>query len=166
MNWKQWLMFMGIALVVLTLDQASKALIAANLGLYEQWAPVPALGSVFTFTHTQNTGAAFSIFQDFVNVFIVIGFITVGVIAYYYRVLASEGWPLRAALGLLLGGTLGNLIDRIRQGYVVDFLHVHGLPVFNVADIGIVGGVTLLLVMTWFMERQAALHEENSEGQA
>lgn len=164
MHWKQWLMFAGIALVVLALDQASKALIVANLGLYEQWAPVPALDTVFTFTHTQNTGAAFSIFQNYVNVFIVIGFVTLGVIAYYYRVLASEGWPLRAALGLLLGGTLGNLVDRIRQGYVVDFLHVHGLPVFNVADIGIVGGVSLLLVFTWFLERRA-VRQEDSEGQ-
>lgn len=155
MHWKAWLFLVSAALMIAAADQASKLFAAAYLPLYEPWAPVPALTGVFTFTYTQNTGAAFSLFPRAGHLLKAIGFVTGGVIVYYYRILGAHHWSMRLALGLLLGGTLGNLVDRLRLGYVVDFLHVHGLPVFNVADIAIVAGMSLLLLNFWLQERAA-----------
>ncbi|MBN2471353.1 MAG: signal peptidase II [Anaerolineae bacterium] len=159
-----WLMLLAAAGPVLLADQASKAAVTARLALYEQVAPLPALESLFTFTLTHNTGGAFSLFPGARNVLLLTGLITVGVILFYATVLSPAQRAHRVALGILLGGALGNLLDRIRLGYVVDFLHVHGLPIFNVADIGIVGGVGLLLLLTWWGERRAHAIEADNEG--
>ena len=163
---KQWALLLACAVLVLVVDQLSKAGVVASLGLYEQWAPIPALESLFTFTLTHNTGGAFSILPQAGSLLKLIGFVMVAVILYYAVKLPNGEWAQRAALGILLGGALGNLVDRLRLGYVVDFLHVHGLPVFNVADVGIVGGVGLLLLLTWWQARQAALIEADLEGRA
>lgn len=162
---RAWLNVLAWAAPVLALDQLSKAAISARLLLYEQVTPFPALESLFTFTLTHNTGGAFSVFPGAGNLLVITGLITISVILYYAAALPPEQRAQRAALGILLGGALGNLVDRLRQGYVVDFLHVHGLPVFNLADIGIVGGVGLLLLLTWRRERHSAARPEEDEGQ-
>ncbi len=149
---------------VLALDQLSKAAISARLALYEQVAPIPALDSLFTFTLTHNTGGAFSLFPEAGKFLVLTGVLMIGVVLYYALALPANQLAQRVALGILLGGALGNLVDRLRQGYVVDFLHVRGLPVFNIADIGIVGGVGLLLLLTWRHERHSAAQPED-EGQ-
>ena len=87
----------------------------------------------------------------------------VAVILYYYRQLPERAWLVRLALGLQLGGALGNVVDRLRQGYVVDFLEVPHWPVFNVADSCIVVGVVLLGWVMWREERRAARHDENED---
>lgn len=156
MRSKKWLYLLVVALVVLIADQITKALVVANLDLYEQWAPVESLRPYFTFTYVQNTGAAFGIFPNGGVFFTLVAFIVVGVIIYFYRELPSAGWLIRFALGLQLGGALGNLVDRLRLGYVVDFFDFKFWPVFNIADSGIVVGVFLLLVMTWWEERREA----------
>jgi signal peptidase II len=156
MPWRPWLILLAGAGLLAVIDQASKALIVRSLALYEQWAPIPALASIFTLTYTQNTGAAFSMLPAGGVFFTLVGFITIGVILVYYRTLAAAGGLARLGLVLFLGGTLGNLIDRLRTGYVVDFLHVHGLPIFNIADLGIVGGVSLLFLALWREDRREA----------
>jgi signal peptidase II len=100
------------------------------------------------FTYVENRGAAFGLLQDQTAFFVFVGVLVVGVIAASYRYLPRSGIRLHLALGLQLGGAIGNLVDRIRQGYVVDFVDFgyrsNWWPVFNVADSAIVVGVALL----------------------
>jgi signal peptidase II len=149
---RYWLFLLATVLGLLTLDQASKSWIVANFALYEARTPIPALAEVFQLTYTRNTGAAFGLFQGGSNFFLVFAVLASGVILYFYRQLRGDQWAVRLALGLQLGGALGNAIDRVTRGYVVDFLHVFyeplgfNYPVFNLADSAIVVGVLLLLL--------------------
>ena len=145
--------------VTLILDQISKRLIEARLPLYTESIPVETLYPYFRFTHTANYGAAFGIFQSGGMLFGVVAAIVAVVILYYNYVLPPGQRLLRLALGLQLGGALGNLIDRLRLGYVTDFMdvdvstivhipYISDWPIFNMADMAIVGGVILL---AWLM---------------
>lgn len=131
------------AILVVVLDQASKYLVRASLP-YEH--SVPIVKGLFFITHVQNKGAAFGLFSGKQVLFVIATVISVAlIIAYYLR--AHDGHLVfNIALGLELGGALGNLIDRLSQGYVTDFIHISYFPVFNVADIGIVAGVMLLML--------------------
>jgi signal peptidase II len=143
------LLFLGLAALVVILDQATKRIAEDRLertGVRS--VPFPALGDYFRFTYVENRGAAFGLLQDQTAFFVLVGVIVIGVIAASYRYLPRSGFLLHLALGLQLGGAIGNLIDRVRQGYVVDFVdfgyHSNWWPVFNVADSAIVIGVALL----------------------
>jgi signal peptidase II len=161
----KWLFLVGVALAVILLDQVTKALVVANLALYEQWAPVEALRPYFTLTYIQNTGAAFGLLPNGGWFFVAVAVLVSGLIVYFYRTMPDQTWLIRAALGLQLGGGLGNLVDRIQRGYVVDFLDFKFWPVFNVADSALVVGVIALLVATWWQERQARAPQDNSSSQ-
>ena len=159
-----WVFLFAITTLVVALDQLTKALVVANLALNEEWAPFPALAHLFAFTHITNTGAAFGILPDAGAAFLLIRMAVVVLILYYYRKLppAIDGgasgprtWLMRLALGLLLGGALGNLIDQLRLGHVIDFIHLKFWPVFNVADSGVVIGVVLLAGVLLLEERKA-----------
>jgi signal peptidase II len=145
-----WFILLGIALATLVADRVSKTIITRNLTVNQSWhPPQPALKEVFSFTYTTNTGAAFGLFPNQGVLFVVIAFFVITAIIYYYRHLPAGYRMVRIALGLQLGGALGNLIDRLRQGYVVDFIDLnfwpmHNWPVFNVADSAVVIGVGLL----------------------
>lgn len=141
--WPGWLV-LGTAAAVVVLDQLSKRWIERNLPLYDSIIPIAALQNFFTFTHFTNTGAAFGLFRDQGILFIVIAAVVVVAIFIYSRYLPMDQWLVRFALGLQLGGALGNLIDRVRQGHVTDFIYFHFWPAFNVADAAIVVGVGLL----------------------
>jgi len=153
---KQWALLFGVVAVLLIADQITKALVVANLALYETWEPIPALRSVFNITYTQNTGAAFGLLPSASNFFLVVAIIASGVIIYYYRQIKEPAPFVRVALGLQLGGALGNAIDRITRGFVVDFLHIFyeplgfDYPIFNLADAAIVIGVLVLVVLFSF----------------
>lgn len=151
----QWLVLFGVALLAIIVDQVTKAYAAAHLDLYESWVPVKALEPVFQFTLVHNTGAAFGMFKDGNVVFSVIAVTVSGIIIFYYRHIPPGMWLARVALGLQLAGALGNVIDRLRHGYVVDFFDVTHWPVFNVADSCIVVGVGLLLLVMFYDEWQA-----------
>ncbi len=148
-----WAFLFGMAALTLLADQITKAAVVANLNLYEDWTPIAALGDFFEITYTQNTGAAFGLFPTASNIFLVIAFIASAAIIYYYRQIRGNAWLLRAGMGLMMGGALGNAIDRVTRGFVVDFLHVFyepigfNYPVFNLADSGIVIGVGLLILL-------------------
>jgi len=148
-----------VALVALAADQISKLLVQANIPLGVTVPIAPFLTPYLTFTHVQNTGAAFSLFQNANWFFIIVATIVAGLIVYYTPRLPPGDWLSRAALGLQLGGAVGNLIDRLRHGYVTDFIHLQvpeigfDWPVSNIADICIVSGVILLIAWSALQER-------------
>ena len=164
-----WGLLLGVAVLVLLLDQVTKLLVMNHLALFEQWAPVPGLASVFTLTRSHNTGAAFSILPQGNRFLILTSSILSGGIFYFYHILGHDA-PLlaRLALAVMLGGALGNLVSRLQWGFVVDFLYIHGLPtIFNVADIAIVGGVCLLTV-TFLLQKTSdtSLSQHTKESSA
>lgn len=162
-KWLEWGVLFGTAGLIIGLDQLSKWLIVQNLDYLDTWVPIPAIDSLFDITHTRNTGAAFGMAQDFGNVFLLIAIIVVTAIVYYYRQLPEKLWLMRIALGLQMGGAVGNALDRITRGYVVDFLHVHNFPIFNIADSSIVVGVGVLIITMWIYEKQLEAAVNNKE---
>jgi signal peptidase II len=141
-----------VATVVLLLDQLTKWYIRHTFRLYES---VAVIDSVFHITHVRNAGGAFGLLNQGAHVwrlpfFLVVSCIAVGVLLVFVRrVQPGQRWLL-LALGAILGGALGNLVDRMISGEVTDFLdfHWHGYywPAFNVADSCITTGMLILLV--------------------
>jgi signal peptidase II len=134
------------AVAVFVADQVTKALIVATLDVNQQ---VSVVGDLVVLWHIQNHGAAFGQFQDAAPLFYVVTVVAFGMIAYFHRAFAGRGTRLQMLLGLILGGTLGNLVDRLRLGYVTDFVSV-GIgdlrwPSFNVGDSSIVVGILILV---------------------
>lgn len=150
--WRGFVLFL-IALASIALDRYTKYLVRTYLPLRQSWNPIPWLNPIFTFTHIRNTGAAFGLFSNMSVVFIFIALAVIVAIVIYYRQLATASWVLQVALGLQLGGAVGNMIDRILYGYVTDFIDFRVWPVFNVADASIVVGTILLAYYALFMER-------------
>ena len=150
----------AIALAEFALDQASKYSISTSLAFNESWNPIPELYPYIRLTHWRNSGSAFGMFPELGGAFLVVATaVTVGII-YYARSLNSDSpLLLRVSLGLMLGGALGNLIDRVRFGYVVDFVNLGWWPVFNFADSAIVIGVLLL---AWHLSRAQPIVQDVS----
>lgn len=148
-----------VAAGVVALDQCSKSAVAHSFVLSESR---PIVAGLFSLTYVQNTGGAFGILPGSGVVLVVTGFlVALGIVAALLRTRSEMAPLLVFAAGLPLGGTVGNLIDRIRQGYVVDFFDVyagvHHWPVFNVADSSICVGAGLLAL--WLSRK----HETASE---
>ena len=140
-----WLVLL-VAGIVIVLDQWTKTLIRASVPEYTAISPVPALGEYFLFEHVRNYGAAFGMLQNMGGFFIIVAVIVAVAILFYVRYLPTDQWIVRVLLGLMLGGALGNVIDRFQQGYVTDFVKVgipgvYYWPNFNIADSAIVIGV-------------------------
>lgn len=144
--------FYGLAGAVVILDQATKLLVQRAFRLGES---LPVLPGFFNLTYVLNPGAAFGLLAGAAAAFRGPFFIAVSVLAIavicYYHARYARGRPLSTVgLALILGGALGNLIDRLRVGMVIDFLDfylgAYHWPAFNVADSGITVGVGLLLV--------------------
>lgn len=144
-----------VAAAVILLDQLSKYLVIQSLPLYQSWAPIPALAAFFQITHVANTGTAFGLFPNVGWLFGLMAVVVSGAIIYFNERIASGNIWLRVALGLELGGALGNLIDRVRLGYVTDLLDFGPWPVFNLADLAIVSGAVLLAWIVLREEREA-----------
>lgn len=135
--------------IVIVLDQLTKDWVRANVPEYTSTVPIASLGEYFMFEHVRNYGAAFGILQNQGNLFIVIAIVVSAAILIYARYLPTEQRLVRLLLGLQLGGAIGNLIDRLQQGYVTDFVKVgipgvYYWPNFNIADSSIVVGVIAL----------------------
>ncbi len=146
--------------VVLAVDQLTKYIVVENLRLHESW---PEDG-FFRFTYGTNSGTAFGLFQNQTFFLIIFSAVAIGFIYYFYRSHSMPSLLLRLAMGLQLGGALGNLLDRVRAGKVVDFLDVGQWPIFNIADSAIVTGITLLIVITFFA-RDEKSKQENDAGE-
>jgi len=140
----------GILITALVIDQITKQLVLNNLGIGASW-PVDGF---FRFTFVRNDGTAFGLFQDNGTLLTFVSIGAVALIVYFYREAVMVSWFTRTALGLQLGGALGNLVDRFRHGYVVDFLDVGPWPIFNIADSAIITGIVALVAyFTLFGER-------------
>ena len=129
------------AAVVFLLDFFSKWLIQQSMGLQET---IPLIRNVFHITYIHNRGAAFGILQQQTGLFILITVLVLVAILWYHRQLPQSDRVAHLALGLVFGGSVGNLVDRIRWGYVIDWLDFRIWPIFNLADSAIVVGGLLL----------------------
>jgi signal peptidase II len=152
-----WIILL-VAVLVITLDQGSKYLVTRYLPVGGAWSPFAGPQPFFQIVYTYNTGVALGLFKDLGSVFILIALVVVGVMIFYARKLRRDQWLTCVALGLMLGGAISNLIDRIRLGHVIDFIDV-GVGTTrwytsNLADVAIVAGVVLLGVATLLDERR------------
>jgi signal peptidase II len=142
---QRWAVPTGLALTVLTLDQLTKVWAVATLGPEPYTRVLPLGPEWLRLVYTQNTGVAFSLFQGMPLFFTITSIlITAGAIYAYAKHLPNQRSWVQVAMGLLLGGAIGNIFDRLRLGYVVDFIAVGWWPVFNLADSAITVGVTML----------------------
>ena len=137
------------ALTIFILDQFTKSLVLQNLSLYSSWEPIPALGRLVKISYTSNSGAAFGLFTGGGNVFMVVAAVVAFAIGYYVITYPNLPWLVQLSLGMMMGGALGNMWDRILHGSVTDFVDIGFWPIFNVADSSIVIGVALLAFWMW-----------------
>ena len=163
-----------LATIITICDQLTKGWIEANIPLGGSVTPFPGLASYFSLVHYTNTGSAFGLFRGQSSVFVVIGFIVVGVVLVFIQQLPSDNWPVRVSLGLQLGGAVGNLIDRVQIGHVTDFLRftlpvggrVYEWPSWNVADASLVVGVIFLAILLLKMDPDALMQPQTSQSDA
>ncbi len=154
--------FFLTALLVVAADQLSKMWI----GSYPEEQAIFKAG-FFRIIHTHNTGAAFGLFRDQSFILTIVAFVGIVVIL-LYALLIYRRFPFwdnllgKSALGLVFGGTVGNLIDRLRFGYVTDFIDVGVWPAFNIADSAIVVGVIILAYSLCSLARA----EKHGDGQS
>lgn len=135
-----WLFVLPLAVVIL--DQFSKYIVVENMALGES---IPIIEEVFHLTYILNPGAAFGMFAHNRLFFIAIAVVVIGIIIWARREILASPWEVKGGCGLFLGGAIGNLIDRARQGLVIDFFDFRIWPVFNIADIAICIGVGLII---------------------
>ena len=141
--YRDWTL-LQLAALSLALDQLTKFVVRQTLEWHYSW---PAYG-FFRFTHVQNTGSAFGLFQGNNLPLLIVSLVGVAVLAYIYRTQERPGILMRVSIALMLGGALGNLVDRIWQGHVTDFIDIGPWPVFNLADSSIVVG---LVILAWVL---------------
>lgn len=163
------LYYYAIALVVFLVDQATKWYIVTNFELYETKSII---GDFFVITSHRNTGAAFGILQNQRWLFLILTVIIVsGIIWYLHRMIKEKRKLLSYSLSLIMGGALGNFIDRASSGEVVDFLQFHfdfinyTYPIFNIADSAICIGVALIFIDTireWRLEKRRLVKDDQS----
>lgn len=144
-SWYRDRLLIGAVLAVLAVDQLTKYIVKSRLDIYESW---PQEG-LFRISYGTNSGAAFGLLNNQTVYLAVASLFAIGFLYYFYRVHAMPHRLLRLAIGLQLGGAVGNLTDRLRLGAVVDFIDVGWWPVFNLADSSIVVGVAMLLAVVF-----------------
>lgn len=145
-------MLIAVSLLAFLLDQASKMLIMNTMFRGQS---IPVIENIFHITYIHNPGAAFGLFANRTTFFIAVSLVVMaGAIVFYWKRGVRRG-IMPVALGLIVGGALGNLVDRIRFGEVVDFLDFRIWPVFNLADSAIVVGAGLLAIVLWRMDSKS-----------
>jgi len=151
-------LFLGlIAGLVITFDQWTKWLVRQNLAAFDVWPPhMPWLTQYMRIFPIHNQGAAFGMFQNLNWLFTILAILVSIAIIYYFPQVPRKEWYLRLALSLQLGGAIGNLIDRLVQGHVTDFISLGNFPVFNVADASISFGVAILVIGVWIRDGRQA----------
>jgi signal peptidase II len=150
-----------VALAIVVLDQLTKLLVLKFLGYTQEKVLI---GGFFKLVHWANTGAAWSLFRGNNNLLALVALVALVVLFFTRHHFDSRTLLGQIAFGLIFGGILGNLIDRLVRGHVIDFLYFYlqqrggevGFPAFNVADSAICTGVGLIFLITWRSERQPA----------
>jgi signal peptidase II len=157
-RWRNDLVFFTIAASVVALDQFTKWLVRSNLSYGETW---PADSDAFVrIIHVTNSGAAFGILQGATPFLIVTSMLGLAAILLYYVYPPMDHGLIRIALGLQLGGAIGNLIDRVRFREVTDFIDVGSFPTFNVADSSISISIVAVLIFFVLQESRAASEQQ------
>ena len=158
-----------VALAIVGLDQLTKLLVLEFLGYTQEKVVIEGF---FKLVHWANTGAAWSLFRGNNNVLALVALAALVVLFFSRHHFDSRTLLGQIAFGLIFGGIVGNLIDRVVRGHVIDFLYFFlqqrtgeiGFPAFNVADSAICTGVGLIFLITWRSERQAAPAESTTTG--
>lgn len=139
-----------IVVAVVCLDQWIKSIIVDQIGLFHV---IPVIPGVFDITHIRNDGAAYNLFSQFPELLIILpAMVMLAGLIYMAYVYKKKPTMLLLSIALVIGGGLGNLLDRVEMGYVVDFFDIHIIPVFNVADISICSGCALLFIYLIFID--------------
>lgn len=144
------LLLLTLVVLVLGVDQLSKYLVRTYIELGQS---IPSEGIV-RLTYTTNTGGAFGLFANQAFLLTLAAIMGILILSFYIRYLSLSNTLLRAGLGLILGGALGNLMDRLRFGEVIDFIDLGFWPVFNFADSAIVVGTILIAYSLLFSTRK------------
>jgi signal peptidase II len=144
----------SIASFIVVIDQWTKHLVRTLIPFGASWSPWPWLEPYLRIVHWQNTGAAFGMFQRYGLVFTILAFVVSIGILYYYPQVPRKELLIRVAMAMMLGGALGNLVDRLTRGTVTDFVSVGTFAVFNVADACISVGTAILILAVWISERK------------
>jgi signal peptidase II len=148
-GWVQWLSLSAVALAAIGADQLTKAVVSSQLGLDES---LHVIGP-FSIHHLQNSGIAFGLFASATSLVILLTGVAVLWMLYFFSRSGARHPVLPVALGLVIGGSISNLIDRVRLGHVTDFLDLKYWPAFNLADSFITVGVAILLLALMSAER-------------
>jgi signal peptidase II len=151
-NLSQWISLAAVGLAALGADQLTKAIVTNRLGLNDE---VHVIGP-FSIHHVTNSGIAFGLFASATSIVILLTSLAVTWMLYFFARSGSRHPVLPVALGLVIGGSVSNLVDRVRLGHVTDFLDVRYWPAFNLADTFIVVGVAALLLALILSDRDAA----------
>lgn len=141
-----------LALLIIGIDQITKYLTVMSIDLYEVVEVIP---NILSWMYLRNTGAAWSILEGQMWFFYIVTFIVVIVVVYYLQKYGDQSRLLSLSLSFVLAGSVGNVLDRIRLGYVVDMIRVEFIdfPIFNVADMSLFVGVALLILYVFLDER-------------
>jgi signal peptidase II len=138
---RQWIGLAVVAVAAIAADQITKHVVASSITLDHA---VKLIGP-FSIRHVQNSGIAFGLFSSATVIVIVLTTVALGWMLIFFARSGARHPALPVALGLLIGGSVSNLVDRVRLGYVTDFLDLRWWPAFNLADASIVVGVAVLL---------------------
>lgn len=149
-RWRNDIIFFALAAMIIAADQFTKWLVRANLRIGETWPDNSE--AFFRIIHVTNSGAAFGILQGQTFFLIITSMLGLAAIVLYYVFPPMEHGIIRIALGMQLGGAIGNLIDRVRMGEVTDFIDVGGFPTFNIADASI--SVSIAAVLLFFVMQE------------
>ncbi|MBN1268855.1 MAG: signal peptidase II [Kiritimatiellae bacterium] len=156
-----------IAILVTVLDQVTKYSVRMEFALGESVVVIPGF---FDLTYLRNTGAAWGMLGGQNALLTVLSVVMLAAMVLFRRAFLSDTLEHRIALGLMVGGIIGNLLDRMRLGWVTDFLdfHIagHHWPAFNVADAAICVGVGLYVISSWWMARHALRDAGAERGEA
>ena len=151
-----------VAGAVVALDQACKSLVRVNLAPGEIYHPELWLSQYVRLVHLHNSGAAIGLLPGFGDIFMLLSALISLAVLYYYGRIPHQQWLLRLSMALVLGGAVGNLIDRLHQGYVTDFISLLNIPVFNLADLSVLIGFILLFIDLWRKEQKKSLVQNSA----
>ncbi len=154
---RNWLLLFAIVVVVVAADQVTKHIVLNTLQRGETLRPIPALSPFFQITRSENSGSAFGFLPQAGDLFLIIAVVVVIAMFYYYPRITDRALLQRIGSGLICGGALGNALDRLQHGMVIDFIH-YQIPgvisnVSNIADHAIVVGVVFIFIDSWLRER-------------
>jgi len=159
MNWKKlvkaYAVLIIITLAVILIDQSTKNLVRSNLRLGETWSPIPWLAPYARIVNWHNSGVAFGLMKGLTSAYAIVPLLVSVIILYFFPRIAGSSKIIIFALGLEMGGALGNGIDRLFYGQVTDFFSVGRLPVINVADDSITIGVVILIIAMWVQDHKS-----------